>query len=287
MEFSQLQYFECVARHENMTRAAEELHVSQPSLSATIKSLEAELGASLFNRAGKRLFLTDSGRYFAQRSKEIQAALADACDVVSSLEDKRSRTVNCSVQIPIGHPGRLIRKFHDLHPDIHLNIGYPSAAMFERQTVDVSLFGSSITIEDGDVIQLCTEDFVMVMPKDHPLAGQESVRLADFSDEHFIFTEPSEFYDTALSMCREVGFEPRVEYHNQLYSEALYMAEAGLGCCLAGSISWLANHKLDVCVKPLSDVHRVRHLYARIPQDFAPSPATWKFVQFLQDAAEW
>lgn len=67
MELRQLEYFLAIAKSENMTQAAKLIHVSQPTLSTTLRDLERELGFSLFNRTGKRLELNDSGRYYAKR----------------------------------------------------------------------------------------------------------------------------------------------------------------------------------------------------------------------------
>lgn len=78
MELRQLEYFLAIAKSENMTQAAKLIHVSQPTLSTTLRDLERELGFSLFNRMGKRLELNDSGRYYAKRVQEALGILEEA-----------------------------------------------------------------------------------------------------------------------------------------------------------------------------------------------------------------
>jgi DNA-binding transcriptional LysR family regulator len=82
MELYQLRYFEAIARHEHLHRAARELHVSPPALSRSLGLLEEELAASLFARVGRRLALTEKGRVFARRAREILAAVEDAATEV-------------------------------------------------------------------------------------------------------------------------------------------------------------------------------------------------------------
>ena len=148
------------------------------------------------------------------------------------------------------------------------------------------LFGSAVEVEDDNVIKLGYEDYVLVLPADHRLADADAVDLHDMKDDPFVFTEPSEIYDESKSMCRQAGFEPHVTAESQVFSEALYMVEQGIGCCIAGEFTWLGGMEQNVCIKRIKDSHRGRNLYARLPEDMKPSPATWDFVDFLQDYAE-
>lgn len=78
MSFDQLRYFVAVAEEEHVTRAAERLHVSQPPVSRQLRALEDELGLDLFERRGRRVMLTEFGRHFASRAREILARVDDA-----------------------------------------------------------------------------------------------------------------------------------------------------------------------------------------------------------------
>lgn len=286
MELRQLQYFLAVAASENFTQASKELHVSQPSLSTSIKNLERELSVTLFDREGKHITLNANGRYFAERISSMQTLLDEATRTVVDRDLNRSKTVNCTIAIPLGHSGKLIRAFNETHPDISLRIGYPYSHLFTDQTIDMHLFGSAVEVDDDNVIKLGREDYVIVLPPDHRLADAPSVKLRDLKDDPFVFTEPSEIYNESKSMCRQAGFEPHVVNESQVFSEALGMVEAGIGCCIAAEFTWLAGMDLTAHVKTIEDAHRSRYLYARLPDDMKPSPATWDFVDFLQDYGE-
>lgn len=163
MELRQLQYFLAIAENENMTQAAKAIHVSQPTLSTTLRDLEKELGFSLFTRTGKRLELNESGRYYAKRVREALDLLEEARKTARDNAHARERVVNCAVEIPVGHAGELLRTFHLQHPDIIVRMGYPDSSTFYQQVIDVKLFGSQIKIKNDSTILLGKEQFVAIL----------------------------------------------------------------------------------------------------------------------------
>ncbi|MGI6591447.1 MAG: LysR family transcriptional regulator [Eggerthellaceae bacterium] len=286
MELRQLKYFLVTAKLNNMTEASRQLHVSQPSLSNAVKSLEGELGTSLFDRYGKRIELNETGRYFASRVEAALDVLNEAVDVVVKQDSERSTRVNVTLGIPLGNSGKLVRAFSDAYPEVSLHIGYPSSRAFEGQTIDIHLFGSSINIEDTNVIKLGYEPYVLIVSKDDPLAGKGEVALSEVSGYPFILTEPSEIYDDTINMCHQAGFDPKVAFETQIFSEAINMVEAGLGCAVAARFTWMSGMSDKVSMLRIANQHYGRNLYAKFPEGLEPSESTWKFIDFLQDYSE-
>ena len=286
MEFRQLEYFLATARLNNMTEAARQMHVSQPSLSNAVKSLETELGVPLFNRHGKRIELNEAGRYFAPRVSSAMDVVTEAKDVVSQKDREREHTVNCTLGIPMGNQGKLISSFFKVHPDITVRVGYPSSKLFENQTIDLHLFGTSVDLDDTNVIKLGYERYVLILPKNHPLADRGEINLSEMAQERLIMTEPSEIYNETKSMCRSAGFEPKIAYETQVCFEAINMVEAGLGYSIAAEFTWLSGMNNDIAVIPIADQQRGRYLYARMNEGAEPTEAVWKFIDFLQDYSD-
>lgn len=286
MELRQLKYFLMTAKLNNMTEASRQLHVSQPSLSNAVKSLEQELGTPLFDRYGKRIELNEAGDYFASRVEAALDVLNEAVDVVVKKDADRSSRVNVTLGIPLGNSGKMIRAFSDTHPDVSLHIGYPSSRSFEGQTIDIHLFGSSLNIEDTNIIKLGYEKYVLIVAKDDPLADRESVSLSEVADYPFIMTEPSEIYDQTINMCHQSGFEPKIAFETQIFSEAINMVETGLGCAVAAEFTWMAGMSDNVSVLRIEHQHSGRNLYAKFPEGIEPSESTWKFIDFLQDYSD-
>lgn len=177
MELRQLEYFLAIAKSENMTQAAKLIHVSQPTLSTTLRDLERELGFSLFNRTGKRLELNDSGRYYAKRVQEALGILEEAQKTACDNAHARERIVNCAVEIPVGHAGELLRTFYDQHPDILVRMGYPDSSTFSQQVIDIKLFGSQLKLNEENTILLGKEQYVAILPSNHPLANKPHFKL--------------------------------------------------------------------------------------------------------------
>lgn len=282
MELRQLEYFLAIAKSENMTQAAKLIHVSQPTLSTTLRDLERELGFSLFNRTGKRLELNDSGRYYAKRVQEALGILEEAQKTACDNAHARERIVNCAVEIPVGHAGELLRTFYDQHPDILVRMGYPDSSTFSQQVIDIKLFGSQLKLNEENTILLGKEQYVAILPSDHPLANKPHFKLSMLSNEEFILTNPSDLRTTVTDMCHEAGFEPNIVAETQLYSEALSLVESGIGCTIGTTFTWLGHHHFNIAVKVCEDVHRYRYLYANLNSDIEPSQATKTFIEFLK-----
>ena len=286
MELRQLHYFLAIAECENMTQAANMIHVSQPTLSTTLRDLERELGFPLFNRTGKRLSLNESGRYFAKRVREALDLLEEAQQTARDNAHTRERIVNCALEIPVGHPGELLRSFRLRHPEIVIRMGYPDSSTFYQQVIDLTLFGSLLEVENEHTTLLGKEQFVGILPSDHPLADKDSFELRMLKDEPFILTNPSELRTTVIEMCHEAGFQPNIITETQLYSEALSLVESGIGCTVGTTFTWLGKQRFNVSAKIPRDVQRMRYLYAHRNSDIETSQATKTFIEFLQSYAQ-
>ena len=286
MDSRQLHYFLAIAACENMSEAAEQLHISQPALSTSLRNLKKEIGSPLFDRHGKKLAINENGRYLAKRAQAAFDILEEASETIRTNAAERLLTVNCGLEIPVGNCGTLLRGFYDAHPGISIRMGYPGSTQFANQSLDVTLFGSPLKIEEDNVVTLGKEALMVILPPEHPLADKPDLRLADLRRDPFIFTNPSVMRTASVSMCAEAGFEPNIIMETQLFSEALSLVEAGIGCAIGAEITWLANMPYHVVARKPADVSRSRYLYARIPEHQTPTPATWTFINFLQDYAE-
>src|SRR5260370_40265440 len=122
MEMHQLAYFESVSRHLHFTRAAEELHVAQPSVSQQIRKLETELGAPLFHRMKRRVALTEAGKTFLPHARAVLQRLEEARLEVQELSGMRKGTLGVGAPPSVGTHllPRAMAAFSRLHPGIAL-----------------------------------------------------------------------------------------------------------------------------------------------------------------------
>jgi DNA-binding transcriptional LysR family regulator len=185
-----VRYFTVVAEHEHFGRAAEALHVAQPSLSRQIHRLEELVGARLLDRTPQGSRLTPAGRAFLTRAEGL---LHDA-----DLAARAARGAARSEELVVGFTTGLVvtpavRELRHRHPDAtvttrHVGWGEVATALPEHR-VDVVVGRMTYDVEGVEVEVLYEEPRVLVVPLDHRLAGKESVTLDDFADEPMVGVE--------------------------------------------------------------------------------------------------
>lgn len=184
MELRVLQYFLTVAREGNITRAADILHITQPTLSRQLQQLEQELGTELFVR-GRNFTPTDSGVILRRRAEEvidllykIESEIA-AADDVAGIISIGSGALKSSQFLP-----EVMSAFQKLHPKVRFEI-YSNSSQYIKERMDRGLLDFGIMLEPIDIEQYeyirleQKELWGLLMRRGHPLAEQESVTCAD------------------------------------------------------------------------------------------------------------
>ncbi|MFE6283299.1 LysR substrate-binding domain-containing protein [Streptomyces sp. NPDC057877] len=179
-----VRYFTVVAEHGHFGRAAEALHVAQPSLSRQIRRLEQQLGARLIDRTPQGSRLTEAGEVFLTRARALLRAASQAA--------AHTRAAARAGQLTVGYTAGLIvtsavRELRHRHPEAEVRTLYVSwaevhAALLDRR-VDAVVARVPFPTDGLRVTPLYEEPRVLVVPLDHPLAGKESVTLDDIADE--------------------------------------------------------------------------------------------------------
>ncbi|MGQ3481003.1 LysR family transcriptional regulator [Paenibacillus sp. TY11] len=180
-EIRQLQYFIAVCEELHFTKASEKIGISQPTLSLQIKALEEELGMTLFDRAGKKIKMTDAGKLLLQHSAH---ALKDLQQAKASIEELRTEQRG-SVRIGIALPEleeslqEMLIHFHQSFPKISLHIR-PSFDLTEQllgNRVDVGITLHSGTDERLVQLPLRTENYCLIIPVKHVFSNRSSITL--------------------------------------------------------------------------------------------------------------
>lgn len=175
MELRQLRYFLAVAATQNFTRAAETVHVSQPSLSIQIAALEDELGAKLFDRLGRKAALTQAGELFREHAGRVLRELEQAVQVVQELQGaQRGRlvvgtvaTVNSYLIPPL--VSRFTQRFPGIHLQVHAQPSTEIVAGLLANRLDVGICLLPVTHDRLTVVPLFDERLVLVAPANTPM----------------------------------------------------------------------------------------------------------------------
>jgi DNA-binding transcriptional LysR family regulator len=191
----QLRVFEAVVRHKSYTRAAEELHLTQPAVSMQVRQLEKELGLPLFEKLGRGIALTEAGRELVPYSEGINRALREMQEVMESLKGVSRGRLSIAVATTVKYLApKLLAAFHHRYPGIALALDVTNREqllrLLEANAVDLVLMG-----QPPDGVEVESEAFmenplVVVAPSDHPLAGERDIPLARLSEEVFVMREP-------------------------------------------------------------------------------------------------
>jgi len=190
----QLRVFATAARHMNFSRAAEELHMSQPAVSTQIKEFAAVVGLPLFERIGRRTYLTPAGAEMLECANAIAQRLKEAEDALAQLKGVTGGRLNVAV-ISAGDYffPRLLATFGAAHPGIVFNLTVHNREGLLRQLAD-NLTDLAVMVRppaDMDIIALpfAPHPYVIVASPDHPLAGARQIPRTALNRERFVLRE--------------------------------------------------------------------------------------------------
>lgn len=238
MELRQLTYFEAVARHGSFTRAAEELRIAQPAVSAQIRRLEDELGAGLLQRTTRRVALTEAGELLLGRVRRVQneltAARADLADLADVLRG-RVRVGATLVLGPLDLPA-VLASFRGRYPGVTLALRSGLIAELLRALdageIDVVLGPAYPDLPDRFVARpRMAERVALIAPPRSNLAAR--VSFVDLQDRPFVSLAIGSGLRTILDDAgRRAGFTPRVDFETHSPASIRELVSAGLGVAL-------------------------------------------------------
>lgn len=195
LTFRQLSVFEAVARHLNYTRAAEELHLTQPAVSMQIKQMEQSLGLAIFEQLGKRIHLTGAGSEVLAYARAITQQLDELEDVLNRVKGLSGGKLRISVATTANYfIPTLLGTFSRRYPDITVSLDVTNRETLLRQlsenTVDLVVMGQPPAEADVEAQTFMDNPLVVVAPPDHPLAREKKIPLARLQEETFLVREP-------------------------------------------------------------------------------------------------
>ena len=246
MELRTLRYFLAAAQEENMTRASEILHVTQPTLSRQIMDLERELGVTLILRGKNGLTLTDDGRFFRQRAQEI-VELTDRLekDIAGQKKDISGMVVIGASEVGGSQTlAKLIKEFSEKYPAVQFTL-YNETVDNIKDRLDKGLVDIGLLLEPADVtkydyVRLDRQDtWGLLMRDDHPLADKESLTVEDVASCPLLLPLRENIRAEILHWLGREENELRIPLFYTLLSNASLMVAEGLGCafCMDGALA--------------------------------------------------
>ena len=284
MELRVLQYFLAVAREQNISSAAESLHLSQPTLSTQLKALENELGKQLLIRGTKgsrKVLLTEEGMLLRKRAEEI----LELVRMTESEISLSNEVIAGDVYIGTGESdlirifARAAKHIQEKHPDIHYHILSGNAAFvqehLDRGLIDFGVVYSPVDTSIYNTIKIPVHDtWGVLMRKDSPLAQKDTVQPQDLIDKPLILSaQKADAWPMSNWFGQDISKLNVVATYNLVFNASL-LVEEGLGYAVCFDKLINVSGDSNLCFRPLS------------PTIEAKASIIWKRYQVLSKAAE-
>ena len=291
MEVHQLRYFCAVAESGSFSRAAEQSHVSQPSLSQQILKLEDELGARLFDRLGRSVRLTEVGKSFLPRARAVLRELEAARGEVVESKESVGGTI-CVGVIPTIAPyflpaqlAFLSRRFPQARVKVLEEITPVLLERLRASVVDVAILALPIRGHEFEAIPLLTEHLFAALPKRHALAKRATISLKEVKEEAFLLLRDGHcFRDTAVAACDRARLHPRIVFESGQFSSILSMVSAGMGVSIVPEMA--VEKKAGCRFVRIADEEAARTIGAVVLRGRSLTRLQQAFVAHLRAAAQ-
>jgi DNA-binding transcriptional LysR family regulator len=284
----QLKVFESVARHLSFSRAAEELHLTQPAVSMQVKQLEEQAGLPLTEMVGKKVFLTEAGEEIARQARRIAQQLREADEALDALKGVRGGHLAIGVISTAKYfAPRLLAEFRRRKPGVELDLRVHNRETVVRQLadneIDLAIMGQPPQDFATVAEAFADHPLVIVAAPDHPLAKKKQIAPAQLDEETFLIREPGS--GTRATMERyfaDAGVAPR-HFMEMVGNETIKQAVmAGLGLTFISAHAVSLECEVGRLVRlPVTGTPVVRRWFVvhRAEKELLPMAAT--FREFL------
>lgn len=287
MDTKELLIFAKIAAYNSITRAAEELQMSQPAISTALRRLEEEVGCPLFIRRGKSLVLSEQGKRFAQIAEELATGYQHV-----SAGIRNPRRISREIRIDFcTHCGRLysyMDEFRRREGDVCFILRERGGSVGEESSSDLSVIWAQDTGDRESLpLELCSSLYAVVSEK-HPLAGKQLAEISDLQGMDFVFLlrPDGTGYESTYNECVNLGVVPRVSIltNSHVNKFAAIRRGCGIGLVYGNELS-IAPRLSDCRVIPLNARLTARVICAAWREDILSEPGR-RFVEFLRSAAK-
>ncbi|MBO0410625.1 LysR family transcriptional regulator [Enterococcus hulanensis] len=288
MNINYLRDFVILTKHNNYLEAAEELFISQSTLSKHIQLLEKELDVKLFIRTTRNVQLSPYGKEYLPYAEEMVSLYEKSVTELNQFKDKLLQTITIGA-IPIMAPygiTQAIMDFRKMYPQTNVHVieadSQQLMAILENGECDLAFIREEPKINEKLArIHFSTDHLVAVLPQSHKLAKSKRIMLNELSDESFLFlNKGTVMYNLSVTACREAGFEPTIAYTGKRAENILDLVKEGMGISLLMKkpISYL-NSKGVVMVPIYPEIRTDINVYHAKTKEI--TPITQAFLEFI------
>ncbi|MCP4010373.1 MAG: LysR family transcriptional regulator, partial [Proteobacteria bacterium] len=245
----QLQVFASVAKHLSYTRAAEELHLTQPAVSMQIKQLEKSVGLNLFEQIGKKIYLTEAGNVVLEHAISITSKLKSIENDLEQLKGIDGGRLTVCIASTVNYfATRLISRFSQAYPSVQISLDVTNRhdllKRLETNEPDLVLMGRPPSSADLTSTAFMDNPLVIIANPHHPLAGKAKIPIKRLAGEKFVLREQGSGTRSAMEdIFKKHQVEPKIGTQLSGNESIKQAVEAGLGLAL------VSFHTVDLELK--------------------------------------
>lgn len=231
MELLQIKYFKAIAETENISKAAGQLYIAQPSLSQTLKRLEDELGTPLFDRTGKRITLNGADKIFLRYCNEVLTSLQNAELELGEYKNNGRRDVNIAVSSASLLIPDIVGNIRESYPDIMPHIFQSGCTEW-----DIKIYSDHRQSRDNILLK---EPIGAVFPRDHFLADKRHITINDLEKCAFIsLGKNCDLYNIISHFCENASFEQNISMYVDTPSLMRELLKMNMGVAFVPQYTW-------------------------------------------------
>lgn len=234
MNLLQLRYFQSVAKHENFTKASQELFVSQPALSQMVRQLEEELNVTLFDRIGKKIRLNEAGAIYLNYVDQAMAALDAGEAALRALSDSRNVTISFAYTAKAELMREILRECWQEHPEwiVRADLLPLDSALLRLTNGEIDFARVNQKIEHPGISYraIVSHDMYLYLGRGHPLSRVKEISLLELKDTPFLCNDRTIKPELLRGICQDYGFTPDIRLitsDTQTIKEAMNQAPYG------------------------------------------------------------
>jgi DNA-binding transcriptional LysR family regulator len=287
MDIKQVQFFLAVVTAGSFSAAADELYVTQSSISKQIIALEKELGIALFDRSKRKIELTRAGETFLKHARNLST---DYLTMLTEMSNNQPSPNFSILAIPViaqyGITNHLAR-FKTAYPKLNFTLDEREAAAIlpalNNHQYDLAFIRDyTLDSEIYSFLKIAGDKLQVVVSENHPFAGRESVSLGELADENFImFDKGTIIHELTVDACRRAGFQPRIFYASLRVESILGLVSSNSGIALMMKKIFDFHKPPDVVAIPLLETIESNLVLAWLKNKKLTQPARI-FVEFME-----
>ncbi|MBP3387876.1 MAG: LysR family transcriptional regulator [Clostridia bacterium] len=270
MDIQKLKYFYTTAQLEHVTRSSEVLHISQPSLTQAIHSLESELGVPLFQREGRKVALTEFGVYLKQRLDILIPEFDHLAIEMEELKQSVTKKIRLNILAASSFVINAIMEYKKKNPEAIFDFEQTE----KKNNCDILITTNGLKNDsEKKYLHRCVkkEKIYLAVPKDSSYAEVSSVELSAVRNENFIMLSNTRLFGAICSRyCSIAGFYPKIIFESDSPTAVQNVISMGAGIAFWPEYSWGKLHnknlKLVTISEPICERDLIVEQYERQPR---------------------